>query len=258
MQWHKQCLATRADKRQQSQLADTEELSTIRFDERVPELYHPAASLLAPKMALWCPPLGFTSPHIFEGLSPARRTNMSYSLGPNEETLPLLSARSSRSDTLLSTKEACWAQSLRASDATGGTTTSFLRAVTPWSRLRHRPLEASSPRARREQLMARIALAGHAASTLATLDPPPIGAQSISALSPREGISSLALRRLVRTADHPAPPMVFQRPRPGLLDESLTTVELSRDWYLQQQRRRACGDLSWTVPHSPSTHRPAT
>ena len=52
----------------------------------------------------------------------------------------------------------------------------------------------------------------------------------------------------------PAPPMVFERPRPALLDESLTRVDLSRDWYFEQQRRRACGGLSWTTPHSPNTH----
>jgi hypothetical protein len=264
--WHKQCLETRSDAKNQTKVAcqiGAVEASTIQFDEKVPELYHPAASQPASKIALWCPPLGFTSPHFLDGSSSSRRINTSNTSRSSEER-PLLTARSSmpltsRSDTLLSTKEACWAESLRSTDARGGTHTSFLRAVTPWSRLRHGPQDASSPRARREQLIARIALSGHAATSLTSLDPPPPGARDAF---PREGrggagASSLSLRRLLRpVGPAPAPPMVFERPRPALLDESLTRVDLSRDWYFERQRRRACGTLSWTTPHCPDTHPP--
>ena len=247
--WHKECLQSRKAKRKHLKVSKTDfgtesAKGSIKLDlEKVPELYHPSAS--SGRMALWCPPLGFTSPHFLETPRSPHKPAAYQTARSREETPRALSSRSSipltsRSDTLLSTKEACWAESLRTTPASGGTSSNFLRALAPLVRQHHRPADASSPRARREELMAYMARAGHAAGSLSALDPPPPAATaSPAAPSPAE-------RVLGRLAPPPPPPMVFKRPRPALLDESLTTTDISREWYFQQQELRARGRLSWT------------
>jgi hypothetical protein len=246
--WHKQCLQTRSGERKKlksskREMGDSKDF--IKLDlERIPNLYHPPAP--TGRMALWCPPLGFTSPHFIESPKSSRRSTAPQTARSWDESPRAMSPRysiptTSRADTLLSTKEACWAESLRSTPAIGGTSSNFLRALALPSRLRPRPADSASPRARREELMELLARVGNAVGSLSALDPsaPPLAAPGFSQ-------TERLLDRVMGRIAPPPPPMVFKRPRPALLDESLSPMDITRDWYFQQQELRAQRRLSWT------------
>ena len=88
------------------------------------------------------------------------------------------------------------------------------------------------------ELLARV---GNAVGSLSALDPsaPPLAAPGFSQ-------TERLLDRVMGRIAPPPPPMVFKRPRPALLDESLSPMDITRDWYFQQQELRAQRRLSWT------------